>query len=360
MRTVRQILYAGGVSPLSESLRKSPECDLKILAGLEGAAAALGLDGDPGVIVIDALCAEETRIFDFIRKFSPTNTIIISGGSIPFIEQALKEGAEDFLGNDALGESLLLRRITLAAERKNYLEKFRNLDTIIENESIRKTAAYDQLYRLLIPILARVAESYDPDLGMHHRRIMNYTQMTAESLFFHPESTEILTPDYIALLSMASSLHDLGNVYLDTDILLKHERLSEEEVLLIRNHTLEGDRFFRDIAGTEVIPEMKIFLGLASEICLNHHEHYDGTGYPNGRKGVEIPLSARIVSVVDTYDSLRLRRPYREAWTHERAFDYIKSESGKKFDPDVVEAFSLIQNQLNVNNQDDPHAAKIS
>lgn len=145
-------------------------------------------------------------------------------------------------------------------------------------------------------------------------------------------------------LALASILHDIGKTSVPVEILSKQGKLTDEEFEIVSEHT--------KVAGTVLNLGNEIFinefgkdsyLALAADVALYHHEKWDGTGYPLGVCGEEIPLSARIVALADVYDALRSKRPYKDPWPHEKAMELIKSESGKHFDPVIVDAFLEVE-----------------
>ncbi|MFV0422979.1 HD-GYP domain-containing protein [Oleidesulfovibrio sp.] len=199
-----------------------------------------------------------------------------------------------------------------------------------------------------IQSLAILAESYDPDTGEHLNRIRNLTSTIAERLKSEgPYASYLAGKDnYIDELALASILHDIGKTSIPVEILSKPDKLTKEEFEIVKGHTsiaglvlrLGNETFLKEFGKDS-------YLALAADIALYHHERWDGTGYPHGLKGEEIPLSARIVALADVY-ALCSERPYKEPWSHERAVDLIKSEAGKHFDPVVVAAFLDIEQSI--------------
>jgi len=147
-----------------------------------------------------------------------------------------------------------------------------------------------------------------------------------------------LSLDEIEDIRRAAPLHDVGKIAMPDSILLKEGPLTDAQMDTVREHATIGARI---LSGSRVP-----MLLIAEEIALSHHECWDGGGYPNGLKGEEIPLSARIVSIVDVFDSLTHVRPYKRAWTEDEALDEIESLSGSKFDPQVAEAFLRMHGRM--------------
>ena len=177
--------------------------------------------------------------------------------------------------------------------------------------------------------LAELTEKRDPTTGHHLYRIRNYCRTSAEELRKQPRYSIVINDEFIKSLLEASMLHDIGKVGIPDHVLLKPGALSPEEFEIVKTHTVTGEEV---LAGPE-------YFKMAREACRHHHERYDGKGYPDGLKGEDIPLSARIISLADTYDALASVRPYRKAMTHEQIRSIILQESGKQFHPDIVNAF---------------------
>ena len=170
-------------------------------------------------------------------------------------------------------------------------------------------------------MLALASEYKDPETGEHIKRLVKMTKELALKMGIKPAEAEQMGADSI--------LHDLGKLGISDYILLKPGKLTKNEFETMKQHTL---------IGTKIIGKDKGFVQ-ARQIAMSHHEKWDGTGYPQGLKGNAIPVAARIVAVADAFDALISKRPYKEAWSREKAIDEINRQAGKRFDPKVVEAF---------------------
>lgn len=188
---------------------------------------------------------------------------------------------------------------------------------------------------LTIFALAKLAESRDPETGRHLERIREYTRIIARGLEVIGAPGQ-LSADAIETLYLTSPLHDIGKVGLPDSILLKPERLSEEEFRLMTQHTIIGARTLESVMSDF---REAGFLRTARDIALSHHERYDGCGYPQGLRKEEIPLCGRIVALADVYDALTSKRIYKPAFSPGVARSIISADSGKHFDPRIVEAF---------------------
>jgi PAS domain S-box-containing protein len=183
---------------------------------------------------------------------------------------------------------------------------------------------------------ARLTEYRDMDTGKHLERVREYTRVLAIGLAKLPKFAGYITTEYVEDLCLSSVLHDVGKVGIEDALLLKVGKLAPEEFNRIKVHTTLGGDALR-VVDQEIKRES--FLTLGKEIAFSHHEHWDGSGYPAGKKAEQIPLSARIVALADVYDALTSKRSYKEAFPHEEAMKIIISERGTHFDPDVVDIF---------------------
>jgi HD-GYP domain-containing protein (c-di-GMP phosphodiesterase class II) len=188
--------------------------------------------------------------------------------------------------------------------------------------------------------LAKLAESRDADTGNHLERISLYSTRLASALRPNPHYRGQITPQFVELIGISSSLHDIGKVALADSILLKPGTLEKHERLMMQLHALIGGNCVKDI---ESRLGRSNFLQMAREIAFGHHERWDGTGYPRGLAGEEIPLAARIVAIADVYDALSTKRVYKEALPHRQCVQMIKDGAGTHFDPTIVSAFLQIE-----------------
>jgi len=184
--------------------------------------------------------------------------------------------------------------------------------------------------------LAKLAESRDSDTGAHLERVREYCRVLADYLSREEAYREQVDAGYVELIYMTSPLHDIGKVGIPDRILLKPGSLTPEEFDVMKQHTVLGAQTLE--AATRAYPEAR-FLGMALQIVRSHHERYDGTGYPDGLKGTEIPLCGRIVALADVYDALTTKRVYKPAFSHDKARELILAGRGKQFDPAIVDAF---------------------
>lgn len=189
---------------------------------------------------------------------------------------------------------------------------------------------------LAIFAMAKLAESRDPETGAHLERMRSYSRVLAQHLSRQAKFASRVDADYVRMIYLTSPLHDIGKVGIPDSVLLKPARLSDREFDMMKQHTLIGAETLE--AALLQHPEAA-FLRMGRDIALTHHERFDGSGYPQGLAGEDIPLCGRIVALADVYDALTTKRVYKDAFEHDVAKSIIIEESGSHFDPDVVEAF---------------------
>lgn len=190
-----------------------------------------------------------------------------------------------------------------------------------------------------IQALARLAESRDKNTGEHIERVGELCHKLADNLPLTYFDTSDQKNDFVHSIRLASSLHDIGKVGIPDSILNKPGKLTYEEYEIIKTHVEIGARTLSKLH--DEYPNNS-FVRLGIEITQCHHEKWDGSGYPKGLVGLNIPLSARIMSIVDVYDALRSERSYKQAYTHEETMSILNDDSGKHFDPDLLLIFNKI------------------
>jgi CHASE2 domain-containing sensor protein len=192
--------------------------------------------------------------------------------------------------------------------------------------------------RLMVQTLLSLTETRDAETGRHSRRTQQYVRVLAEELAVHPEYRAYLTPDRIDLLSILAPLHDIGKVGVPDHILNKPGALTPDELVEMRKHPALG----RDVilkAERQVGIHDDVTLAMAKDIVYTHHERWDGTGYPQGLRGTDIPVAGRVMAIVDVYDATVTRTLYRPTMSHDDTVSFIVRGKGTHFDPAVVEAF---------------------
>jgi len=231
-------------------------------------------------------------------------------------------GAIDFI-NKPFSPPVLIRRIQTHIE----------MDRLIK-ESLRSVR---NVHNATISVLANLVENRDKITGKHIDRMQKYLSILVNELVRAGVYPGEISDWDLELLLPSAQLHDVGKIAISDLVLNKPEKLTEKEFRLIMRHSAEGERIISDMI--DRAKEENGFLIHAKRFAGSHHEKWDGTGYPNGLRGEEIPLEGRIMAIADVYDALISERPYKKPLSHEQAVEIIKRESGTHFDPKIVDAF---------------------
>ncbi|HMM46773.1 MAG TPA: response regulator [Thiobacillaceae bacterium] len=313
---------------------------------LEGLARSL----EPGVIVdsftnpIDALAhmqlatpdlvitdyrmpgmdgIEFTRRIRGTRRLADVPIIIVTVVEERQIRyQALENGATDFLTRPIDPQECRARCLNLLALRRSQ-KLVSDRAQWLEDQVLQATREVRMREHETLLKLAKAGEYRDQETGNHVIRMAKYARLIAEELK--------LTAMECDEIEAAAPMHDIGKIGVPDHVLLKPGRHTPEEQEIMRLHPLIG---YEILAGSP-----SRYLQMGAVIALGHHEKFDGTGYPQGLTGEAIPLAARVVAVADVFDALMSPRPYKRAWSFEEALQYVRTESGKHFDPDCVRAF---------------------
>ena len=220
----------------------------------------------------------------------------------------------------------------------------KDIDNYIDMTNIQAKTISD-LNVNTIAALADIVESRDMTTGFHVKRTAEYCEILAVELRRAGKYTDILSDEYIDTLRVASPLHDIGKIKIPDAILNKPGRLNEEEYDIIKTHTTLGLEMLRNASSTMGSTD---YLQMAEDIAYAHHEWWDGSskGYPRGISGTDIPLSARIMAVADVLDALLSKRPYKEDFSLEKAFEIMQEEKGTHFDPDIIDAMVNARDEI--------------
>jgi HD-GYP domain-containing protein (c-di-GMP phosphodiesterase class II)/PAS domain-containing protein len=309
----------------------SPSClELTGYASLEALAQSRELFREPEK---RALELESVRNLGKVESF-PLLMTTGSGGRLQVRDSAV------FLGNAILGTFFDVTELVASnAELKDALQ----VQELLNDSIMAGTNLLQRTQGAAIRSLARLAEYRDPETGAHLQRICEYTRLLAMEVHTRAPFHFRITAEYADDISVSVMLHDIGKVSIPDHILLKPGKLDPEEWEMMKKHTLFG---WEVLHKADLELGEQSFLTLAATIALSHHERYDGKGYPKGVAGEQIPLSARISSVADVYDALTTVRPYKEAWSHERAVAEMVSQAGSQFDPVLVDMFKDLNGQF--------------
>jgi putative two-component system response regulator len=221
------------------------------------------------------------------------------------------------------------------ARVRNHLELKKYRDGLEELVQVR-TRELELTQEVAMESMGTLAEFRDPETGGHIKRTQHYIKALAMKLQNNDKFKDLLQDSIIDLLYKSAPLHDIGKVAISDSILLKPGKLTGEEFEEMKNHTVYGRNVIH--AAAKRIGDNS-FLHIAEEIAYTHHEKWDGTGYPQGLKGNDIPVSGRMMALADVYDALISKRVYKPPMPHHKAVSVICGEQGIHFDPDIVEAF---------------------
>lgn len=333
---------------LNEILKK----EYRVRAAADGAKALEAAEEAPPDIILMDVMMPVMDGYEACRRFKKDKAL----RDIPLLFLTARSGEADEQKGFALGAADYIVRpvspeiLTARMRTQLVLKKSRDLlehqNRFLEEEVQRRTRDVSVLQEASIMALAALAETRDNETGGHLQRTKLYIRELARAMSRTKKYGAVLTPKKIGMIVLSAPLHDIGKVGVPDHILLKPGKLSAEEYEIMKKHTTMG----RDaiLCAERLMGGTETFLSCAREIAYSHHEKWDGTGYPQGLSGDEIPLSARLMAVADAYDAITTRRVYKEAICHERAADIIRSECGKHFDPDVVQAFLALQETFRV------------
>jgi response regulator RpfG family c-di-GMP phosphodiesterase len=313
----RSVLVAkDSVAPLIEAAReaeiksKSPATGEVEFAGQLFQATALSLPKIDAVLVVyQSQAAIDEMVAELVTPVVQVGFIV----------------AAAIIGANSLLTAFLVKRFDGSLSE---------VSASVEREVDRRTLSLTRSRNAVVFGLAKLAESRDKDAGQHLERVRTYVTILASEMAKHNAQID---HHYVANLAIASALHDIGKMGVPDGVILKLGRLTPAERRAMQMHTVLGGECLTSVE--RMFGDHDAFLDLGREVAQSHHEQWDGSGYPHGLQGKEIPLSARIVALADVYDALTSYRVYRPAVGHAEAREWIVSNYGSQFDPEVVEAF---------------------
>lgn len=232
---------------------------------------------------------------------------------------ALDAGVTDFINKPVDMHECIARSKNLLTMHIQHIT-LQNRSVLLESLVNEATADIKAREKETLMRLARAGEHKDYDTAMHLQRMSLYSRALADAIGLDEDEAEII--------ELAAPLHDIGKIGTPDSILLKNGKLNDDEMKIMRKHPHVGYQILEESPSK--------YLQKGGEIALSHHERFDGSGYPNGLAGNNIPLAARIVAIADVFDALTSVRPYKEAWSFDSAFQHICNESGQHFDPELV------------------------
>jgi putative two-component system response regulator len=316
VEVLRRILEAEGYAEIrgTNDPREVPELTLEL---------------EPDLILLDVLMPhmsgyevlERLRQPDLHEPLRPV-LVLTSDHSRQAQRDAFAAGAKDFI-TKPLSPSEVRLRVRNLLETRMLHRVLREQNDQLEDRVRERTIELEEARLQILHRLARAAEYRDDDTGQHTRRVGHASSQIAAALG--------LSRTFVNRIRMAAPLHDVGKIGIPDSILLSPERLSRAEFEVMKTHCVIG----ADLLASPNVP----ILEMAAEVALSHHERWDGSGYPRGLEGEDVPLTGRIVAVADTFDALTHARPYKAAWSTEEALAEVRRLSGMAFDPEVVSAF---------------------
>lgn len=308
--------------------------EYNIRAATSGMEALAVIENDaPDAVLLDIMMPEMDgfEVTERLKKNKKTEHIpVILITALEDQEsrtRGLAMGAEEFVSKPVNADEIRMRVRNLL-RLKQASDIIKNHNRVLEKQVQKRTRQLESAFVETIFTLMRASEYRDDETGAHVRRISFYTQALAEALG--------MDAGFCKTIHYASPMHDVGKIGIPDSILLKPGGFEPAEWEIMKTHTTIGAQILADCASP--------YSRMGEEIALSHHEHWDGSGYPQGLKGEAIPLPARIMQICDVYDALRSRRPYKEPFDHETSVRIISKGDGrtdpKYFDPAVLAAFS--------------------
>nr|WP_206171567.1 two-component system response regulator [Thiorhodococcus mannitoliphagus] len=296
----------------------------------------------PDLILLDVMMPEMDgyEVFERLRADPETADIpvifVTAMDSTEAEIHGLDVGVVDYIAKPIV-PPILRARVNTQLELKQARDWLKHQNTYLETELQRRLHENLIVQDVSIHALAHLAEIRDPETGNHLRRTQGYVRALSDHLQSHPRFADFLTPRNIDLLAKSAPLHDIGKVGIPDYILLKPGKLTPEEWEIMKTHAKLGSDAI-ELAERDVERPVE-FLVLAKDIARNHHERWDGRGYPDALAGDRIPIAARLMALADVFDALISVRVYKPAMSYEAARDIIRDGRGSHFDPDVADAF---------------------
>lgn len=258
---------------------------------------------------------------------------------------AFEAGAEDFIPKPFERTEVVLRvnnQLNSFRIKREMEEYNRRMHKLVEEQKKQ----IDKERERVLSALAKLVEKRDVNTGNHLEKVGHNCRILAQSLQLLPEYEDQISDEFIEIIEAASKLHDIGNIVVPDVLMLKRGSLNGEDWEAIRRHSEEGAKILEEICDGD---DSSQFLGMAIQIARYHHANWDGTGYPKQVSGTDIPLAARITTVVNNFDVLIGKRCYKEAYSLEESLQILDQESGIIYDPDIVKVFHKVLKQMRLN-----------
>ncbi|MDH5302442.1 MAG: response regulator [Gammaproteobacteria bacterium] len=276
--------------------------------------------------------------------------IVVSAmGDMDKVVRCIELGADDYL-DKPINQVLLQARVRSSIEKKRLQDQQASYLLMMEQHNQQLSVQVEQqveeivsAHHAAILAMSKLAESKDPETGAHLERLRAYCHLLASQMSLLPAYADVIDQQFVDNIFAASPLHDIGKVGVPDDVLLKPGKLTPEEWVQMRRHTSIGADTLKEV---DRLHPGNGFIRMGIEIAESHHERWDGTGYPNGLQGEQIPLAARIVAIADVYDALRSKRSYKDGFSHEKSCAIILEGRGGQFDPAIVDLFEQLATEF--------------
>jgi len=263
--------------------------------------------------------------------------------------RCINMGAEDYL-TKPFDPTLLRARVEASLIRKSlhdkeihYRSEIERYNNELEERVRQQVDALTSAQLGAIFAMSKLAESRDPETGEHLERMREYCKLISQRLALLPKYKQIINTDFVSNIYAASPLHDIGKVGIDDSVLLKPGKFIPSEWEIMKTHPIIGAETLREVDKQH---PGNALIQMGIKIAESHHEKWDGSGYPYGAAGTDIPLEARILALGDVYDALTSKRCYKDAFDHQKSHEIISQGRAQHFDPEVVDAFFEIEEEF--------------
>jgi putative two-component system response regulator len=318
------------------------------ITGAEALVMAVGKEA-PDLILLDIMMPdmdgyEVCRALKRDKRTVDIPVIFLTAkSSVQDEQKGLELGAVDYITKPP-SPPIVMARIRTHLYLKSVRDFLLNKNEFLEAEVERRTRDVSMIQDVTMAAMGSLAETRDNETGGHIRRTQYYVRALSEEASKLPRFKDFFAGGMIELLYKSAPLHDIGKIGIPDGILLKPGRLAPEEFEIMKNHTTIGRAAI--LTAEKQLESSDSFLRIAREIAWTHHERWDGTGYPQGLAGDDIPVSGRIMGLADVYDALISKRVYKPAFSHEEAVAIIGKGSGSQFDPDLANVFQNISGRF--------------
>jgi putative two-component system response regulator len=327
------------------------DCRVK-LANSGARALSLALRDPPDLVLLDVMMPgmdgyEVCRHLKAEPATRDVPVIFLSAMTQPEDEtRGFEAGAADFI-HKPISPPIVRARVRTHLEVKAWRDSMHRRNAGLQAQLAERMSQVEQLRDATLHVMVSLAEFRDEDTGNHIKRTQEYVRVLAQYLRAHPgdcAEAYALHDGAIELMAKSAPLHDIGKIAIPDHILLKPGRLDAEAFAVMKTHSMHGWEMLQRAA--QRMGGDSDFLGYAMQIARHHHERWDGSGYPDGLAGRDIPFAARLMAVADVYDALTTRRPYKEPFPHDKAMSIVLEGSGSHFDPQLVEALQACEQRF--------------